>query len=137
MLQRILLATAKNFDASMMHIAEDWQVCSTTFANISSWFDNWEFDLVELGFATRDATGQIAISAEQLYFIINFNETCLLVDGSKGRRGGRPNITLHDPRLPYTGKRTNKDSLTVMLVMGSNAAGEALWRDKSGTRVGN
>ena len=126
MLQRILLATVKNLDSSTMNIAKDRRVRWTTFANISSWFDNWEFDLVELGFATRDADGKIAISAEQLYFILNFDETCLSVDGSEGRRGGRPEVTLHDPRLPYTGKRTNKDSLTATLVMGSNAAGKAL-----------
>jgi hypothetical protein len=79
-------------------------------------------DLVELGFATRDADGKI----EQLYSILNFDESCLSVDGSEGRRGGRPNVTLHDPRLPYTGKRTNKDSLMATLIMGSNAAGKAL-----------
>jgi hypothetical protein len=33
---------------------------------------------------------------------------------------------LHDPCLPYTGKQTNKDSLTATLFMGSNAAGKAL-----------
>ena len=126
MLQRILLATAKDLDASTMHIAEDRRVRWTTFANVTSWFDNWEFDLVELGFATRGADGKVIIPPEQLYNIINFDETCLSVDGSEGRRGGRPEITLHDPRLPYTGKRTNKDSLTATLVMGSNAAGEAL-----------
>ena len=82
--------------------------------------------MVELGFATRGANGKVTISAEQLYFIINFDETCLFVDGSKGRRGGRPAITLHDLCLLYTGKRTNKDSLTVTLIMGSNAAGKAL-----------
>jgi hypothetical protein len=125
MLQRILLATAKDLDASTLQIAEDLQVCWTTFANISIWFDNWEFYLVELGFATKDANGKVTISPEQLYFIISFDETCLLVDGSKGRKGGRPVITLHDPRLPYTGKITNTDSLTATLVMGSNAASEA------------
>jgi len=78
--------------------------------------------LVELGFATRDADGKIAISAEQLYFILTFDKTCLLVDGSEGRRGGQLNVTLHDPRLPYTGKRTNKDSLMATLVMGSTKA---------------
>ena len=41
-------------------------------------------------------------------------------------RGGRPKITVHDPRLPYNGKKLNKDSLTVTLICGSNAAGEAL-----------
>ncbi len=51
MLQHILLATANDLDVSTMHIAEDWQVCWTVFANISNWFDNWEFDLVEFGFA--------------------------------------------------------------------------------------
>ena len=56
-------------------------------------------DLVELGFATRDADGKI----EQLYSILNFDEMCLLVDGSEGRRGGRPNVTLHDPRLQRNG----------------------------------
>ncbi len=119
MLQRILLATVKGLDALTMHIAEDRRVRWTTFTNISSWFDNWELDLVELGFATRGADGKVATSAEQLYFIINFDEMCLSVDGSEGRRGGRPEVTLH-PRLPYTGKRTNKDSLMATLVMGSN-----------------
>ena len=88
MLQRILLTTSKNLDASTMHIAEDRQVRWTTFSNISSWFDNWEFDLVELGFATSEADGKNTIPAEQLYNIINFDETCLSVDGSEGRRGG-------------------------------------------------
>jgi hypothetical protein len=35
-------------------------------------------------------------------------------------------MTLHDPRLPFNGKRTNKDSLIATFVYGSNAAGEAL-----------
>ena len=51
--------------------------------------------MVELGFAMRDANGKIAISAEQLYFTINFDETCLSVDGSKGRRGGRPTTSCY------------------------------------------
>jgi hypothetical protein len=61
-----------------------------------------------------------------MHYIINFDETCLSLDGSEGRRGGRPQMTLHIPRLPYAGKRANKDSLTATLVCGSNAAGEAL-----------
>jgi len=126
MLQRFLQATAKNLDASTMHIAEDRRVLWTTEENISCWFTNWEFDLVDLGFASRGADGTVTIPEEQLYYIINFDETCLSLDGSEGRRGGRPQMTLHDPRLPYDGKRTNKDSLTATLVCGSNAAGEAL-----------
>ena len=107
MLQRILVATASDLDASTMHIAEDRRVRWTTSKNINMWFDNWEYDLVELGFATRGADGKVIIPPEKLYNIINFDETCLSLDGSKGRRGGRPEVTLHDPRLPYTSKRTN------------------------------
>ena len=58
--------------------------------------------------------------------ILNFDEPCLSLDGSEGRKGGRPEMTLHDPRLPYNGKQTNKNSLPATLVCGSNAAGEAL-----------
>jgi hypothetical protein len=50
-----------------------------------------------------------------------------LLDGTEGRRGGQPEITLHNPCLPYNGKQTtNKDSFTATLVCGSNAAGKAL-----------
>jgi hypothetical protein len=86
--QCILLAMAKDLDALTMHIAKDWRVCWMTFSNISIWFDNWEFDLVELGFAMRGGERKVTISAEQKCFIINFDETCISVDGSKGRRGG-------------------------------------------------
>ncbi len=63
MLQRILLAMAKDLDALTMHIAKDQPVCWTTFSNISSWFDNLEFDFVKLGFAMRGADGKVTISA--------------------------------------------------------------------------
>jgi hypothetical protein len=112
MLQRVLSATAQNLDASTMHIAEDRRVRWTTHSNIVSWFDNWEYDSVNLGFATKNNDGKVSIIPEQLCNIINFDETCLSLDGTEGRRGGRPEITLHDPWLPYNGKRSNKDSLT-------------------------
>ena len=126
MLQRVLSATAQNLDALTMHIAEDRSVRLTTHSNIVSWFDNWEYDLVDLGFATKNNDGKVSIIPEQLCNIINFDETCLSLDGTEVRRGGRPEITLHDPRLPYNGKRSNKDSLTATLICGSNAAGVAL-----------
>ncbi len=109
-----------------MEISKDRQVRWTTFVNISSWFDSWEFDLVDLGFATRGINGAVTIPNDQLPFILNFDETCLLLDGSEGRRGGRPVIMLHDPRFPYNGKQMNKDGLMATLVCGSNAA-EISW----------
>ena len=120
------LSTAKNLDASKLEYCEDRRIRWRTYGNISSWFDNWERDLVELGFASYDKRGQCVIPDNQLRFIINFDETCLSADGSEGRRGGRPEIILHDPRLPMAGKAINKDSLTATMITGSNAAGEAL-----------
>jgi len=52
------------------------------------WFDNWESDLVNLGFATRGIYSTITILDDQLLFIIlNFDERCLLLDGSERSRG--------------------------------------------------
>jgi DNA-binding IclR family transcriptional regulator len=39
------------------------------------WFDNWEHDLVELGFAVHDpTTGKIHIQEDQLGLIGNFDK---------------------------------------------------------------
>ncbi len=104
MLQRVLSVTAKNLDASTMHIAEDRRVRWTIHANIATWFDNWEYDLVYLGFATKNDDRKVTIIPELLRNIISFDETCLSLDGTEGRRGGLPEITLHDPWLPYNMK---------------------------------
>jgi hypothetical protein len=94
------MSTAKHLDASKMEYCEDRRIRWTNYTNISSWFDNWENDLVHLGFAFYDEHGQCIIPDEQLPNIINFDETCLSTDGSEGRRGGRPEIVLHDPHVP-------------------------------------
>ena len=120
LLNRVLLSTAKHLDASKMEYCEDRRIRWTTWANLNAFFDNWEKDLVELGFAFYNEDGECIIPDEMLPYIINFDETCLLADG------GRPEIVLHDPRLPMAGRTTNKDSLTATLITGSNAAGEAL-----------
>ena len=126
LLTRVLLSTAKYMDASKMEYCEDRRIRWTMYSNISCWFDSWEYKLVDLGFAFHDEHGQCIIPDDQLRNILNFDESCLSLDGSEGRRGGRPEIVLHDPRFPMTGKATNKDSLTATFISGSNAAGEAL-----------
>jgi len=126
LLNRVLLSTAKYLDASKMEYSEERRIRWTTWPNINSWFDNWEKDLVELGFAYYDEDEHLIIPDEMLANIINFDETCLSADGSEGRRGGRPEIVLHDPRFPMVGRTTNKDSLTATMITGSNATGEAL-----------
>ncbi len=57
--------------------------------------DNWERDLLELGFAKVYSNGKTVIPIEQLKKIINIDETCLVLDGSKCNRGGRPEITFY------------------------------------------
>ena len=60
-----------------------------------------EHDLVELGFATCNATtGKIHIPDEQLAFICYFNETCLLLNGIITNWGGRTEALIYDPRFP-------------------------------------
>jgi hypothetical protein len=126
LLNHVLLDTAKYLDASKMEYCEDRRIRWTKYSNISSWFNNWEWDLVDLGFAFYNKDGQCVIPDEQLCNIGDFDETCLSADGSKGKRGGRPEIVIHDQRFPMAGKATNKDSLTATLICGSNAAGKAL-----------
>ena len=87
-------------------------------------FDNWEEDLVELGFGTRDEIGAVYIPPEQLSRIGNFDETCINLDGSNTQRGGCPDVVMYDPRFPVVGLATSKSSLTSTLITGSTAAGE-------------
>jgi hypothetical protein len=60
----------------------------TTYKTLSLWFDNWERNLVELGFAYYDPiTNKVCIPEEQLINILNFDETCMSMDGSTQNRG--------------------------------------------------
>jgi hypothetical protein len=90
------------------------------------WFDNWEHDLVELGFAVCDpTTGKIHIPEDQLGLIGNFDEMCLNLDGSSTNRGGHPEAFIYDPRFPVVRKVACKTLLTSTLITGSTATGEA------------
>ena len=72
------------------------------------------------------AGGERLIPEHQLKNILNFDETCLSLDGSTLKRGGRPVACRTDPRLPQVGKTTSKSSQTVTMITGSNAYGEVL-----------
>ena len=83
LLNRVLLSTTKYLDASKMEYCEDCRIRWTTWTNINAWFDNWERDSVELGFAFYNEQGQCIIPDEMLPYILNFNETCLTADAVK------------------------------------------------------
>ena len=98
----------------------------TTYSNLSLWFEQWEADLKELGFGAEDSTGKFVINQGQLHRIINVDETALSFNGAKGRCGGRPAVEFYDPSLQASHKRTSKSSVTITLIAGSSAAGEAI-----------
>jgi len=54
------------------------------------------------------------------------DESCLSLDGTKERRGGRLSSALFDQTLPCPGKTASKSSITLTFIGGSNAFGEAL-----------
>ena len=45
------------------------------------WFDKWEAEMLELGFAQRNETGHVYSNMHSLWRILNLDETALSVDG--------------------------------------------------------
>ena len=126
LIRRVCRDTAIDMKANKMYFAEERRVRWTTYGNLELWFSSWEKVLLELGFLEHDEAGKLYIPREQLRNILNFDETCLSLDGSSINRGGRPAAYYHDPRLPQVGISTSKTSQTITMITGSNAWGEAL-----------
>jgi len=127
LVRRVLRDTGIELSVIKSYNAEDRRIRWTNEDNINMWFENWENDLVELGFAWRDeTTRKVHIPDEMLRLIVNFDETCLSLCGATTNRGGRPEALIYDPRFPMVGKATSKSSLTTTMITGSTAAGEAL-----------
>jgi len=73
-----------------------------------------------------EVVGQLEIPNDQLARILNFDETCLSLDGSGSAAGGRPSAIFYNPKLPLVGRATSKSALTTTLITGSYAVGEAI-----------
>ncbi len=84
--------------------------------------------MVKQGFADRDLIINTISSLQlnQLKRILNFDETCLSLNGSTSKRGGCPEVILFDPRFPMVGKATLKSSLSTMMITGNSAAGDPI-----------
>ena len=126
LLNQILKDTAINIGGTRCIGQEERRIRWTTYHNIKSWFDNWGHDLVELGFATKSYDGSVEIPNNQLQRIINIDETCLTLDGGLGKCGGCPSVVYVGKNLPNVGKAFSKTSITVTMITGSTAAGEAI-----------
>jgi hypothetical protein len=57
---------------------------------------------------------------------INIDETCLVLDGSKCNRGGRPESMFYFPIPPNVGRATIKTNVVTTMITGSTAAGEPM-----------
>jgi hypothetical protein len=82
LLNHLLKSTALELTSGRSNNAEERLVHWTIYFNIKSCFDNWEWDLLELGFAEVDSKGKTVIPTAQLEKIININETCLFWMGA-------------------------------------------------------
>mmetsp|Transcript_13382 Transcript_13382/g.31511 ORF Transcript_13382/g.31511 Transcript_13382/m.31511 type:complete len:575 (+) Transcript_13382:842-2566(+) len=126
MVDQLMKHSSIRFDCKIADTMEERRSRWTTHRHISAWFDQWEVDLVELGFGSHDETGKLVIPLLQLRRIINIDETALSFDSSEGRCGGRPAVEMFDPSLQASFKRTSKSSVTITMITGSSAAGEAI-----------
>ena len=111
----------------------------TTGYNLEAWFINWEKFCVDNGFATRelvvDDNGapilddnqnqqfSIQFTEEQLRRIMNLDETCISLDGSKGKAGGRPPNVVYVTKAKRAGTPSNKAGKSATLLAGSAADG--------------
>jgi hypothetical protein len=80
--------------------------------------------MYHLGFFEEDAaTGEMFIPEHKLRdILVNFNESCLSLDGSTIMRGGRLEASWEDSGLPSAGKfTTSKTPQTTTMIWGSNA----------------
>ncbi len=125
LLKRLLQESGADINAGRSNNAEQRRIMWTTYYNLKSWFDNWESDLLKLGFAKK-VEGKTVIPEDQLARILNVDETCLVMDGSSTQRGGRPAVVFTSDSLPDLGKATLKSSTTSTLITGSTAEGEAI-----------
>jgi len=126
LLDRILREIVGDILAKVSDNVEDRRVKWTMYTNLKSWFLNWEKDLEELGFVVENEDGEPIIPEEQMGRILNVDESCLSMDGSKGEQGGRPSAIFYSPNLPQSGRPTGKSGLTTTLITGSTALGEAI-----------
>ncbi len=81
---------------------------------------------MELGFATKSYDGLVEIPNNQLQRIISIDETRLILDGGLGKCGGHPSVVYFGKNLSKVGKSLSKSSITVTVITGSTAAGEAI-----------
>lgn len=98
LINRIMKNKNLNINALKMNSQEARRIQWTKSKYLSMWFDNWGENLVKLGFAEM-IDNNVHIPDDQLVRILNFDETCLSLDGSGSVAGGRPMAVFYNPHL--------------------------------------
>ncbi len=126
LLNQLVGDNAFNVLASKCGSQEEQHIRWTTYSNLKSWFDNFETDLVELGFAHKDADGNTIIPNNQLKQNVIVDETCLEFVGGQQKRGGHPAIVYAGKLLPEVGKAVSKSSMSMTMITWITAAWKAI-----------
>jgi hypothetical protein len=74
----------------------------------------------------KDKRGKSCIPLAKLQQILNFDKTCLLLDGSSINWGCRPAAYWFDPQLPQVEIMTIKTLYSTRMITSSNAHGKAM-----------
>ena len=82
--------------------------------------------LSKAGFAFTNNNDNTVIPDEQLEWILNIDETCLVMDGSKCNCGGHPEVMFYSQTLPNLGKSTIKSSVLTTMITSSMAVSKAI-----------
>jgi len=107
----------------------------TSYANLKAWYDQWEHQLIALGFGRLKLTdgtedhleeGTVVFFDGQKKRILNLDETDGSLDNTKGKRGGRPPIVFYGKAISGGSTAASKSSYTPTITCGSNADGEAM-----------
>ena len=104
-----------------------------TWRNQNQHYENWEYWVVELGFARwpfgeeeKAIEGNVVFFDGQKRRIVQFDEMGFSLDGSKNGKGGRPAAMLSNPALMEPDTPTNKSSQKITCMYGINFENEPL-----------
>ena len=104
-----------------------------TWRNQNQHYENWEYWVVELGFARwpnheeeKAIEGNVIFLDGQKRRIIQFDEMGFSLDGSKNGKGGRPAAVLSNPTFMEPEQPVNKSAQKITCMYGINFANEAI-----------
>jgi len=130
--RKLKKATADQFGIKQRNQQEARRLIWTTYANLSAWYNQWEYTLIDLGFGRLKTVDDGEIEGSIVFFpgqkrrILNLDETDGSLDDTNGKRGGRKPMVFYAPDIGGGGTYANKSSYSPTIICGSNSAGEAI-----------